>query len=104
MENCLSNRCGASPFKSSLFRVVVRWQKSDGAVLRRKGVEMTIEDVRNNWDKISDFTEHSYPSSLADSNGRIYQVLQEIDDQPATRPKLSKNNTAAIDPVRLNAF
>ena len=67
-------------------------------------MDMTIEDVRDNWDKICDFTKHSYPTTLAESNGRIYQVLQEIDDQPVTRTKLSKNNTAAIDPVRLNTF
>lgn len=77
----------------------MRWQKSDGAVVRRKGKEMTIEDVRDSWEQISDFTEPSYPASIGESNARIYQVLQEIDEQPITRRRLTKNNLSAIEPV-----
>ena len=81
------------------FRVVVRWQKSDGVVVRRKNVDMTIEDIRDNWYQICDFTEHSFPASIGDSNARIYQVLQEIDEQPVTSSRLTKNNLYGINPV-----
>ena len=77
----------------------MRWQKSDGAVIRQKNVDMTIEDIRDSWDKICDFDEHSFPTSLGDSNARIYQALQEIDEQPVTRNRLTKNNLAGINPV-----
>ena len=50
--------------ENSKFCNVVRWQKSDGAVIRQKNVDMTIEDIRDSWDKICDFDEHSFPHHL----------------------------------------
>ncbi len=81
--------------------IPVRWQKSDGVVVREKERDMTAEDIRRNWDRIGDFTKHSYPGSIGESNARIYQALQEIDEKPVTRSRLTKNNLSGIESVRI---
>ena len=43
---------------------IVRWQKSEGRVVRRHDGNMTAEDVRDAWADITDFSKHTYPSSI----------------------------------------
>ena len=42
----------------------VRWQKSQGAIVRKKNQPMVPEDVRDNWGKITDFTDAEIPTSI----------------------------------------
>jgi len=53
----------------------VRWQRSKGMGLSVKG-EITPEQVRDNFERICDFTEHNYPSSLGESVQLMFEGFQ----------------------------
>ncbi|XP_070541946.1 peroxisomal multifunctional enzyme type 2-like isoform X1 [Ptychodera flava] len=54
-----------------------KWAKAPGAIIRKKGEPMTPEQVKNNWDKITDFTEATLGNDRTGKNP--YEILNEID-------------------------
>ena len=60
--------------------VLVRWQRTDGAVVRQKGDAMTPEAVRDHWNQITDFTKHNYPKTLQGRMVGIFKVHVYIID------------------------
>lgn len=71
----------------------LRWQKSKGKVIRRKGEPMTPEQVRDSWDEITDFSDPSYPTTIGESTATVYEALQIVDSAPPSE-KPSRNNTS----------
>lgn len=42
----------------------VRWERSEGQIVRQKSRPMTPEAVRDQWDKICDFTDATKPTTI----------------------------------------
>ena len=43
---------------------IVRWERAQGAVVRRKDAKMEPEAVRDNWDTVTDFEDSTHPTSI----------------------------------------
>jgi len=75
----------------------VRWERAQGAVVRRKDAKMEPEAVRDNWDTVTDFEDSTHPTSIQESSVNLLQVLQEINEGGGGG--VTKQNTSGgIDP------
>lgn len=59
----------------------LRWERSLGAIVRKRNQLMTPEAVKANWKKICDFDNASKPQSIQDSTGSILEVLSKVDSE-----------------------
>ncbi len=80
----------------------MRWERTEGAVARtEKG--MSIEYVRDVWDKACDFTSSTYPETIGESSAPVYELLQNLDENaPGRSRKVGPNKTSGstgINPV-----
>ncbi|GFN82479.1 peroxisomal multifunctional enzyme type 2 [Plakobranchus ocellatus] len=57
----------------------LRWQRTEGVILREPNKILDAEKVRDNWNKITDFNKVTYPRSSQESMGMIMQLNSEID-------------------------
>lgn len=55
----------------------LRWERTAGAILKKQNKSMTIEDVRDNWEKICNFDESTHPDSLQDHISLMMDILQQ---------------------------
>ncbi|XP_077989547.1 peroxisomal multifunctional enzyme type 2-like [Glandiceps talaboti] len=84
--------CGAG------FAGKVRFQRSKGAIFRKKNTASTPEQVRDKWDEICDFTDAVYPRTTQESTGLFMQTLAEVESGGSDG--VTMNETAAIDPSK----
>nr|XP_033475201.1 peroxisomal multifunctional enzyme type 2 [Epinephelus lanceolatus] len=59
----------------------LRWERSQGCTVRKKNQPMTPEAVRDQWDKICDFTNAIKPTSLQESFQSVVSVLPQLDSE-----------------------
>lgn len=82
----------------------LRWERSLGAVVRKKNIPITPEAVRDNWDKICDFDHVSYPQSTEDSMRPIYELVFKLDSEEAVTMNPTSQHVSggfsAIDPTQ----
>jgi 3-hydroxyacyl-CoA dehydrogenase/3a,7a,12a-trihydroxy-5b-cholest-24-enoyl-CoA hydratase len=71
----------------------LRWQRSEGVLVRQPNGEMTPEDVRDNWDKICDFTRSDFPSNVQEANMAYFKALRPVNKGQSKQVKT--NTTAA---------
>lgn len=43
---------------------VVRWERTQGYIVRQKNQSMKPESIRDHWEKICDFTDATKPASI----------------------------------------
>uniref|UniRef100_A0A8C4N7G6 Hydroxysteroid (17-beta) dehydrogenase 4 n=1 Tax=Eptatretus burgeri TaxID=7764 RepID=A0A8C4N7G6_EPTBU len=68
----------------------MRWQQAQGSVLKHRDQPMTAEDVRDNWKKICDFSDCTFPSSTQDS---MTNIMVKVNEHKGVSPSIT--DTAA---------
>lgn len=56
------------------FCAEVRWERTQGAYLDMSGFE--AEDIEENWDKITDFTDANHPADIGEANKLLFANLR----------------------------
>ncbi|KAL0979807.1 hypothetical protein UPYG_G00190000 [Umbra pygmaea] len=69
----------------------LRWERSQGRIVRHKSQGMSPEAVRDQWDNICDFTNATKPASINESLATLVEVLSRVE----TGEKISPNPTGA---------
>ncbi|KAK2837801.1 hypothetical protein Q5P01_015013 [Channa striata] len=59
----------------------LRWERSQGLIVRKKNQPMNPEAVRDKWDKICDFTDATKPISIEESLQSVVSVLSRVDSE-----------------------
>lgn len=73
-ESCEEN--GAVFQSAAGWHSKVRWQRSKGKLLHRKGIDVTPEMIRDNWDDITDWTGAENPTPQ-DAQAVLIRVIEE---------------------------
>lgn len=73
----------------------LRWERSQGCILRRKNEAMTPEAVRERWDQICDFTDAMKAAGIEGTMSHLVKVLSRIDAEEGVTP----NSTSAVAPA-----
>ncbi|XP_030624235.1 peroxisomal multifunctional enzyme type 2 isoform X1 [Chanos chanos] len=79
----------------------LRWERTQGGILRHKNQKMTPEAVRDNWDQICDFSNASKPANIQESLQSLVEVLSKVDagDGAAPNPTSAMaSTTSGINP------
>ncbi|KAG8011790.1 Peroxisomal multifunctional enzyme type 2 [Nibea albiflora] len=82
----------------------LRWERSQGRTVRQKNKPMTPEVVRDQWDKICDFTDATKPASVQESLQSIVTVLSQVEsegevDANPTAAAASATSASGINPA-----
>ncbi|XP_053182029.1 peroxisomal multifunctional enzyme type 2 [Scomber japonicus] len=64
----------------------LRWERSQGRIVREKNQPMSPEAVREQWDKICDFTDATKPSSVQESLQSVVSVLSRVEEEVSASP------------------
>ncbi|KAG2466402.1 DHB4 enzyme, partial [Polypterus senegalus] len=70
----------------------VRWERTQGRIVRKKNEPMTPEAVQEKWEEICDFENAVKPQNIQDSVGILVDVLAKIDKEQ----DVSANKTSAF--------
>ncbi|XP_042344065.1 peroxisomal multifunctional enzyme type 2 [Plectropomus leopardus] len=79
----------------------LRWERSQGCTVRQKNQPMTPEAVRDQWDKICDFTDATKPTSVQESLQSIVSVLPQVESEGevGANPTAAAASTLGINPA-----
>uniref|UniRef100_A0A8D3BNK4 Peroxisomal multifunctional enzyme type 2 n=1 Tax=Scophthalmus maximus TaxID=52904 RepID=A0A8D3BNK4_SCOMX len=79
----------------------LRWERSQGHIVRQKNQPMNPEAVRDQWDKICDFTDATKPTSTQESMLSFVSVLSQVESEGGVEanPTAAAASTSGINPV-----
>ncbi|XP_062237672.1 peroxisomal multifunctional enzyme type 2 [Platichthys flesus] len=79
----------------------LRWERSQGRTVRQKDQPMNVEAVRDQWDKICDFTDATKPSSVQESLSSMVAVLSQVESEEGVdaNPTAAVASTSGINPA-----
>uniref|UniRef100_A0A674B944 Peroxisomal multifunctional enzyme type 2 n=1 Tax=Salmo trutta TaxID=8032 RepID=A0A674B944_SALTR len=76
---------------------VLRWERSQGCIVRNKNQGMFPETVRDQWDNICDFTNATKPANINESLATLVEVLSRVETDEGLAPNpTSAMATAAV--------
>ncbi|KAM3867409.1 peroxisomal multifunctional enzyme type 2 [Diretmus argenteus] len=70
----------------------LRWERSQGRIVRHKNKSMSPEAVRDLWDNICDFTDATKPANIQESLQTLVEVLSKVE----TEEGVAANPTASV--------
>uniref|UniRef100_A0A8C7SMP1 Peroxisomal multifunctional enzyme type 2 n=1 Tax=Oncorhynchus mykiss TaxID=8022 RepID=A0A8C7SMP1_ONCMY len=70
----------------------LRWERSQGRIVRKKNQGMFPETVRDQWDNICDFTNATKPANINESVATLVEVLSRVETDEGIAP----NPTSAM--------
>ncbi|GAA6223105.1 peroxisomal multifunctional enzyme type 2 [Lates japonicus] len=82
----------------------LRWERSQGDIVRQKNQPMNPEAVRDQWEKICDFTDATKPTNVQESLQSIVSVLSRVESEGEvganpTAAAASATSTSGINPA-----
>ncbi|XP_051277404.1 peroxisomal multifunctional enzyme type 2 [Dicentrarchus labrax] len=79
----------------------LRWERSQGHTVREKNQPMTPEAVRDQWDKVCDFTDATKPSTVQESLQSIVSVLSRVESEGEVdaNPTAAAASASGINPT-----
>uniref|UniRef100_A0A3Q3BKW8 Hydroxysteroid (17-beta) dehydrogenase 4 n=1 Tax=Haplochromis burtoni TaxID=8153 RepID=A0A3Q3BKW8_HAPBU len=77
-EQCQENGGLFEVLKLSLY---LRWERTQGYIVRQKNQSMKPESIRDHWEKICDFTDATKPANIQESLQSMVSVLSQVESQ-----------------------
>ncbi|XP_054630216.1 peroxisomal multifunctional enzyme type 2 [Dunckerocampus dactyliophorus] len=83
----------------------LRWERTQGCITRQKNQPMTPEAVRDQWDKVCDFTDSNKMTSVQESLQSIMTVLSKVESGhdvaagPTAGPAAVASSSSGINPT-----
>uniref|UniRef100_A0A669CM49 Hydroxysteroid (17-beta) dehydrogenase 4 n=1 Tax=Oreochromis niloticus TaxID=8128 RepID=A0A669CM49_ORENI len=60
---------------------ILRWERTQGYIVRQKNQSMKPEAIRDHWEKICDFTDATKPANVQESLQSMVSVLSQVESQ-----------------------
>ncbi|KAJ8380974.1 hypothetical protein SKAU_G00017520 [Synaphobranchus kaupii] len=64
----------------------LRWERTQGCIVRHRNQAMTPEAVREKWDRVCDFTDATKPATIGESLSTLVEVLSRLDTDEGIAP------------------
>ncbi|KAM9858348.1 peroxisomal multifunctional enzyme type 2 [Aulostomus maculatus] len=83
----------------------LRWERSQGCIMRQKNQTISPEAVRDQWDKVCDFTDATKPTTVQESLHSIVSVLSRVESEgdvgaSPTAASAAASSTSGINPIQ----
>ncbi|XP_076005528.1 peroxisomal multifunctional enzyme type 2 [Genypterus blacodes] len=82
----------------------LRWERSQGRIVRHKEQPMSPEAVRDKWDEICDFTDATHPNTTQGSLLSIVDVLSRVETEDDIAANPASSTSSGINPAEAVGF
>ncbi|XP_033124168.1 peroxisomal multifunctional enzyme type 2-like [Anneissia japonica] len=82
----------------------LRYQRSKGVVVRKKGVKYTPEEICRTWDVGTDFEDPSYPSNIQEANSVMVEALHAYNQSDEPTNDIQNKSGGGFNPSKAIGF